>query len=119
MQNKLQPPPEVVAKAEEINKQWLTDRDARVEYYNQSSHRHNWRFRIVDVATKDFLIEHLSTEVADGHTYRMIESAIRAQREKGFEEGRSAVIVKQMLLQAKQLNINTADLQKTLAEAGL
>lgn len=75
------------AKRDEVNSRFLTEKKYKVELYNESSHRADWRFMMV---AKDgtVLTRHLDIERADSHTYMLFGSAIENSFKRAVVEGR-------------------------------
>jgi hypothetical protein len=80
---KKEAPAELVAKAEEINAQWMGNTIGVVQPYLQDTDLGDeWRFRIIDRTTMwegqepRVLVEHLAPEDAHGHTYMLFVRAL-------------------------------------------
>lgn len=75
------------AKRNEVNNRFLIEKKYKVELYNESSHRADWRFMLI--ANGDVVLtRHLDIEAADSHTYMLFGGAIENSFKRGTIEGR-------------------------------
>lgn len=75
------------AKRDEVNTRFLTEKKYKVELYNESSHRADWRFMLIANGAV-VLARYLDIDAADSHTYMLFGSAIENSFKRGTIEGR-------------------------------
>lgn len=75
------------AKRDEVNSRFLTDKKYKVELYNESSHRADWRFMLV-ANDRTVITRYLDIERADSHTFMLFGSAVEHSFKRGVLEGR-------------------------------
>lgn len=82
------PPAEVIAKAEDINKNYMDREDCKVEIYLCSGeYGDDWKYRVRGIKEDKILCEHIFPDNAHGHTLYLMVCAIRQARKEGVVEG--------------------------------
>jgi len=121
---KKEPPAELVAQAEEINRQWMTRTIGLVQPYlmQDSDFGDEWRFRIVDRTTvwegkePRVLVEHLDPKDAHGHTYMLFVSAMF---EFGNQRAREGAVMAATRIAGGIAQIANVSLKEVAEQAGI